>query len=270
MDEEQYITYLDPHCSEVVERIAASALGADLPAQESAQVLLHLTGCAHCRQRLNEYATIADLLPLQAPLVAPPADLRERIMVAAQHQRSQAPPRPQPHAQARQPQPPPWQWPSIPWRRALTPALGLLAAVLLVWGVGLYGQLQQQYARSAQQQAVAVAAFGNPDAQERLLVPTSAAPEAWGRVLISPSAPAVALYVKNLPPLPAGHTYQVWLVQHGQYLSVGTFTVDPHGRAWQLMQPATPIAAPHRLTITVEPTGGSAQPTGPEYLGTQL
>lgn len=121
-----------------------------------------------------------------------------------------------------------------------------------------------------QQQAVAVAAFGNKDAQERLLVPTGAAPKAWGRVLISPSAPAVALYVKNLPLLPEGHEYQIWLVQNEQYIGLGTFTVDQQGRAWQLIQPAMPLTAPQRITITVEPTGGSEQPTSPEYLGNRL
>ncbi len=270
MTNERYIPFLDPHCNEMGERIAALALGADLPAHEQTQLLGHLARCAYCRQRLNEYATIADLLPLQAPLVAPPADLRDRIIGAGAKQRAPAPRR-QPPVGARPPQARPWWWrPSIPWRRALTPAFGLLAAVLLVWGVGLSGQLQQEAVRRAQQQTVAKAAFGNQDAQERRLVASSAVPQAWGRVFISASEPAVVLYVKNLPPLPAEQTYQTWLVQDGRYLSLSTFTVDQQGRAWQVLKPSAVITAPQQLIITAEPTGGSAQPTGPEYLGTQF
>ncbi|MDQ5853811.1 MAG: anti-sigma factor [Chloroflexota bacterium] len=195
--------------------------------------------------------------PLLEPRSASrPAALRREVMPPVQ-------PRPEP------PRAPLWRWP-LPWQRVRSLALTGVAVVCFAWGLAQQAQIAQLRATAARNSAVAKAAFGNPDAQERRLEPTAAAPGAWGRVLISPSAPALVLYVKNLPPLPSGQVYQIWLMQRGQALSLGTFTVDQDGRAWQLIQPPAPVMAPQRISITIEPVGGSAQPTGPEYLGNRF
>jgi hypothetical protein len=47
--------------------------------------------CADCRWRLNDYVTIAALLPQKPPLVEPPAGLRERIIEAARRKRQHPP-----------------------------------------------------------------------------------------------------------------------------------------------------------------------------------
>ena len=88
MDEEQRTMSFAPQCRTVAERLAASALGAEICPQEQAQMLTHLRACSLCRRRLDDYATIATVLPLRAPLVKPPADLRARIVAAAQRKRS--------------------------------------------------------------------------------------------------------------------------------------------------------------------------------------
>jgi len=92
MYDEKQTTFFELHCSAVAGRLAAGTLGAAIPSHEQARMLTHLLECAQCRRRLNDFVTIAALLPLQAPMVEPPADLRARIVAAAQRKR-QHPPR---------------------------------------------------------------------------------------------------------------------------------------------------------------------------------
>jgi len=61
--------------------------------------------------------------------------------------------------------------------------------------------------------------------------------------------------VVDLPPAPAGHTYQVWLVDT-RFRSAGT--LHDHGRTTLEL---TAINAANRIAITVEPDGGSTLPT---------
>jgi hypothetical protein len=91
MYDETETTSFEPQCSAVAGRLAAGILGAALPSHEQAQLLRHLMECARCRSRLNDYVAIAALLPLQAPMVEPPAGLRERIMEVARRKRQHPP-----------------------------------------------------------------------------------------------------------------------------------------------------------------------------------
>lgn len=272
MDTNDQTTRLTPDCGEAAESLAAGALMTTLPELEQARLQAHLLSCAECRRRYSDYAVVVDALLLRAPVVTPPAGLRDRIVADAKQRRAVA-----------RPQAPVWRPPSIAWQRVLAPAFGLLAAMLLGWGLGLYVQLRQQVAlgdqqsakivqqqeQAARNRAVAIAAFGNPDAQERQLEPAAIAPGAEGRVLLSPAAPAMALYVKNLPPLAPGQVYHIWW-EHEQVVSIGTFTVDGQGRAWSLIQPKAPLAPPRRIFVTAEPSGDGARPSGPVYLSAQF
>jgi anti-sigma factor RsiW len=59
----------------------AWVLGA-LPDDERERFAAHLPGCEICRQEVAELQMVADTLPLAAPQVAPPPELKERIMAA--------------------------------------------------------------------------------------------------------------------------------------------------------------------------------------------
>ena len=70
----------------------------------------------------------------------------------------------------------------------------------------------------------------------------------------------------DLPPAPAGRTYQLWAIKKGQApVSVGTFNTLPGGRAViTLRMPAG--FKPDLSAVTEEPAGGSAQPTQQPFL----
>lgn len=163
------------------------------------------------------------------------------------------------------PMPPPArvaQRPSISWQRIAIPVLALATALLLV----LCLIQQREISAAVRNNAIVLAAFGNDDKQEQQFTETNLAPDAAGKIWLSPSASAVALYLKKLPPLPQGQVYQLWLDQNGQIINVGTFEVNQEGRAWKVFQPEQLKSPVQRVFVTLEPAGGSPQPTGLEVL----
>jgi len=248
-------------CDACAASLAALTLGEPLAPDDQAPLLAHLARCERCRRRLDDYATVARLLPLAAPEVAPSPELRARILAAAGQTRSA----PRPLA----PRGVPW----ARWRRLGQPALGLALAALLAIGLnrelavrGLQAQISAQQAQTQTNIGIVTAAFGNDDAIEATLGPSAAAPAASGRVFISPGEPAVAIYARDLPQLPQGQIYQVWLVTPAGTVGAGTFAVNPAGRGWRPLRPPEPLVSVERVFVTMEPTGGSPQPTGPEQL----
>ena len=80
----------------------------------------------------------------------------------------------------------------------------------------------------------------------------------------SPAQQAVVLTGESLTPLPEGSTYQVWLVAEsggGSPASVGTFEPTSQGSMAMRVDGVDPAGSV--MKITMEPAGGSPQPTGP-------
>lgn len=70
----------------------------------------------------------------------------------------------------------------------------------------------------------------------------------------------------NLPPAPQGKVYQLWFVTATAKISAGLLQTDPSGRvltAIDVPQDLNQLAA---AAVTLEPEGGSPQPTMPIYL----
>jgi len=79
----------------------------------------------------------------------------------------------------------------------------------------------------------------------------------------------VVLIVQHLAPAPAGKIYEMWLLPpQGKPLPAGIFPdlAARHGRAYLCPCPAL-VAA---LAVSLEPSGGRPQPTGPIVLVAKL
>ena len=63
------------------ERAALHALGAE-PAATAEDFAVHAADCHVCRGELAAYAAVADALALTAPPIAPPPELRDRLLAA--------------------------------------------------------------------------------------------------------------------------------------------------------------------------------------------
>jgi anti-sigma-K factor RskA len=106
-----------------------------------------------------------------------------------------------------------------------------------------------------------------PDMNKVDLAGQPVAPAAAARAFWSRSQ-GVVFAASKLPALPAGKTYQLWLVPaSGAPLSAGLIAPDAQGNA--TIHFPTPQGTPDKvaaLAVTLEPEGGVPAPTGDKYL----
>jgi len=88
-------------------------------------------------------------------------------------------------------------------------------------------------------------------------------------VLLSRSQ-GVSFSASRLAPPPAGQGYQLWLLSPDAATSAGVLPPPSNGRTLAVF--GIPMRLPRPIVaarVTIEPAGGSAQPTGPVYLRTR-
>jgi anti-sigma-K factor RskA len=229
----------------------AYALGS-LEPEEAAWVEAHLAQCERCRQAAVAARAVADRLPLSVPLVAPPPDLRARVL-ARVHAAAQADGPHQAPGRA-VPETTPETAPEQPG-----PSGGLLGR--------LFSPRRGSGGEAAERLAQLLAA---PGAAVWEVAGTAEAPEARARLVGLPDGRAGVLLAAGLRRLPAGSEYQVWFLRGGRPLPNATFRVGHDGVARQVVQAPGPLRDYEVVAITPEPAGGSPAPTGPIVLAGQL
>ena len=226
------------------ELAAPYVLGA-LPPDERKRFAAHLAECAACRGEVQALREVAVLLPDAAPVATPPTGLRDRILREARQVR------PIGHGRA----------PIVPW---------LAAAASLVLAVGLgymyvheRGTVQRVNAVLAERDSLIATVF-SPDVVTAALSATGKPPSA--RLFWNQARRRVVMAVFQLPPAPAGRTYQLWAIAQGKKpVSLGVFNTAADGRLTAAMD--VPPGLTFELTaVTEEPAGGSPQPTQQPFL----
>jgi len=237
-----------------VEDVGAWVLGA-LPRTEAERFAAHLPGCAVCRREVAELQMVADTLPLVADQVAPPPELKDRIMsavraeadvleaagpeadtVAAPVEEPSRPARPDPARER------PW------WRRpllALRPVPAAFAAAVLI-ALGVAG-------------GVLVAGGGPSErtVQASVALPTDPA----ARAALTVEGERATLSVSDFPSPPSGRVYQVWIKRPGRTAPEPTDALfDVRGGRATVDVPGG-VDGVEQVLVTDEPNGGSAAPT---------
>jgi hypothetical protein len=247
---------------------ALAAVGA-LDGAERARFDAHLaSGCATCEASLREFSQVTAALPWALPDVPLRPEVRDRLMdrVAAQRRARgtlAGSGRPIPAARRLAGERRPWRW-----------AGGLVAAGLatvLVWGMHDTRQaLESERARAgrleeqlAQERAI-TSLVGHTDTHVAALRGLDAAARADGWIVWSPSRRAGFMVVHNLPMLPAGRQYQLWVVGGSAWAPAGAFQVDAIGHA--VLTVPVEREHPERFAVTVEPDGPQSSPTGPTIM----
>ena len=232
----------------VLDLLPAYALNS-LEPDEVRHVEEHLSICLICRNEANAFQATAAQLSFAAPAAFPSLELKDRLM-----QRVQAT-RPQPRV--------PLQVASRSWLERLLPAWSL-ASLFLIFALAGFNLLLWQRVNH-------IETVTSPGRMRALpLTAAEATSAATGFVLISADGDSGALVVDGLPQLDESHQYQLWLTRDGQRTSGAVFSTDEKSYG------GTRIRAPRSLLdyssagITIEPTGGSPQPTGPRVLGGPL
>jgi anti-sigma-K factor RskA len=70
------------------------------------------------------------------------------------------------------------------------------------------------------------------------------------------------LYAHDMPPLPPGKTYELWLITPTTKIAAGTFHPGPDGSAEVHQKYTLPRDSLRGVAVTVEPEGGVSSPTG--------
>ena len=105
-----------------------------------------------------------------------------------------------------------------------------------------------------------------PGVSVNMLQGTDESTRAWGMVAccaVAETGTVALLAVSNLPPLAADQVYQVWLFRDNKIYSAAVFDVDSTGYGQVvIIPPVLPFDEIDGIIITVEPSGGSPDPTG--------
>jgi len=104
-----------------------------------------------------------------------------------------------------------------------------------------------------------------PDVKAVSLTGSDLAKPAAGFLLYDARTQQVWFYFVNLPECPAGTTYQLWAI-HTKPISMGTFRMDTGETAHLLVKKVLNFTAAKTFAVSLEPSGGRPQPTGPMYL----
>ncbi|UQX89613.1 anti-sigma factor [Jatrophihabitans telluris] len=217
-----------------------------LDAGEREEFERHLDECADCRDEVASYvATAVELTHLSA--ATPPPALRDAVLHAAAAVRPLAPVTDNVIALRRA------RGSRSLWQ-GLAAACALIALVLGTWGFQQHRQATRTTEASAVQSILSArdsnAISGDVGSGHATLV-------------YSKSERKVALIGHNIPAPGADKTYQLWMIsgaggsQHA--VSAGTFLPNADGDVTALA--SGDLAGSQRMGVSVEPAGGSAQPT---------
>lgn len=99
---------------------------------------------------------------------------------------------------------------------------------------------------------------------------TDLAPETSGYVMVFKGQNYGSLAVIHAPLLGEDQQYQIWLIQDGIRTSGGVFSVNEDGYGNLMVSASQTLDSFDAFGITIEPQGGSPQPTGEKILGGEL
>jgi anti-sigma-K factor RskA len=219
--------------------LAAYALGA-LEPRETAEFEGHLVDCERCRAELVRLAPAVEGLSTSVPRLEPPPTLRKRIMdvveaeAAAGAAVGSAAPAPR---RARR-----WSW---AWRPAPVAAFAAAIAIAFVAGFAL---------RGGDGSTTTVPAQALTD------TPVSAA-------LVEHDGDW-HLQVDRLPEAPSDHVYEIWVQRGSDVQPSSLFVPSRDGRARVPLDER--LHDGDTVMVTVEPAGGSAEPSSDPLLQAQV
>jgi len=253
-------------CDELKELIPLHAIDL-LDADEQAAVRGHLdAGCPRCAAEMAAITGTLDLLPLALPEEEPSPMAKARLMAAVRQEGSAA---------ARPPARTPLQASSrwAAWGTAAAAALtGALIAATITSAVMMRRQdeLMDQMAslrREVQEAKQTIQLVSSPFMKVANLLGQGEKSEQAARLFWDPERGSWQLYAANLPAAPAGRTYQLWVITDaGRKISAGTFDTRLEAAAAGRVTIPSDAGRPAAAGVTVEPVGGSEQPTTTPFL----
>jgi len=212
----------DVNCDTIDEALAAFGIGA-LEEEDAAGVRDHLAGCRRHDATLAELEAVASRLTLAPEEREPPARLRARLLARFDAEAGR-------RSEGKVVRPAIWS--GLP-----RPALAIAALLLIAIGLATWNVVLQ--------------AGGDGDGAARFAF----AGETGSGELLHLADEGLIVLDLDLPPSPAGRVYQVWGVHETQAVSLGFVRDNAPTALVADLEGALAVA------ISVEPEGGSEQPT---------
>ncbi len=239
----------------------AYALNA-LPDDERAVFEQHLDDCDTCASEVAEFLATAAKLGglLHEPA---PAALKGSILDEVDRTRQERPSGSNVVELApRRTAPPPW----VTWLSASAAAVAAVAAIALgVQLSSLNDRLEQAEVTASQ----AIEQLDQVEGRTRQVEQVLAAPDiqtvsyqqdgVQSRLMLSHERGQAVFVASGLDPAPHEHTYELWVIGDDGAVPAGVFDVDDDATVTQVVEGDFATAA--ALGVTVEPAGGSPQPT---------
>ena len=195
----------------------------------------HLRDCERCREEVAMMRATAASLAHDAPAVAPPPELRSRILATARAERGNVVPlRPR-------------------WAAPVAAAAAVAACAALgfgIWAAMLNHTLGNREA-ALRNQARALAVAASPDARRIALS------GGHGALVVTRNGRA-ALLLSDLPEPGAGKVFEAWVVSGGSPAPAGVFSAKGHAAAVALERD---VPAGATVAMTIERAGGVQRPT---------
>ena len=235
----------------------AYALDALEPGAERDRFTRHLSRCQSCASEVRGFREVATAMAFAAA-AEPPAELRDRVLAAAARTR-QVPPEVRTHARPRRTR----TWtPWVPWLSGVVATASIVAAVL--FGFAQAHTQDELNQVKAANQAISLL-LSAPRAKLLTHVVTHGG---VATVVLAADRHELAVVTTGLPALPAGKVYQLWLIGKPTITSAGLLPPAKDGQTPAVL--ATGVVKGDTLGLTVEPAGGSAQPTTTPILALPL
>ena len=241
----------DPHALS-----GAYALDALEPGAERDRFTRHLDRCPSCASEVRGFREVATAMAFAA-MTEPPPGLRDRVLAAAARTR-QLPPEIRTHARPRTSTRMRW----VPWLSGVVATASIVVAVL--FGFAQAHTRDELNQVRAENQAISLLL----SAPEAKLLTHTVTNGGVATVVLAADRHELAVVTTGLPALPAGKVYQLWLIGKPTITSVGLLPPAKDGRTPPVL--ATGVVKGDTLGLTVEPAGGSAQPTTKPILALPL
>jgi anti-sigma-K factor RskA len=259
---------------ELRELTGAYALGV-VTGEERRAIEAHLAVCPECAAEVRDFATVAEGLALAVDQHEPPAAVRSRVLSAigepGDARSTFAVSAGRPAAVGH----------GLRYLAAAASLAAILAGLfafdahrrarvaeddLQVERVRLEAIERELETQRAEAQSAARAAeiLAAPDVARIDLSGQKPAPGAAGRAYFSPSR-GVVFVATNLPEVPAGRDYQLWVVTKRGPVSAGIFRTDAAGGTVRLIGFPGDANDAVAFAVTLEPAGGLPAPSNTNF-----
>jgi anti-sigma-K factor RskA len=219
----------------------------------------HLSRCQSCASEVRGFREVATAMAFAAA-AEPPAELRMRVLTAAARTR-QLPPEVAGGSHARPRRSRTWV-PWVPWLSGVVATASIVVAVL--FGFAQAHTRDELNQVKAENQAISLLL----SAPEAKLLTHEVTNGGVATVVLAADRHELAVVTTGLPALPSGQVYQLWLIGKPKIVSAGLLPPAKNGQTPAVL--ATGVVKGDTLGLTVEPAGGSAQPTTTPILALPL